>query len=65
MSCFADAETPSRWEKLTVSDGRLPTSMETPDPLDLKVDDADSYSPHRQPIRKCPGAHHALLEQLL
>ena len=26
--------------------------METPDRLDLKVDDADSYSPHHQPIRK-------------
>ena len=27
LSCFADTETPSRWEKLTINDGTLPTSM--------------------------------------
>ena len=26
-SCFADAEAPTRWEKLAVNDGVLPTSM--------------------------------------
>ena len=27
LSCFADTKTPSRWKKLTVNDGMLPTSM--------------------------------------
>ena len=42
LSCFADAETPSRWEKLTINNGILPTSMQTPDELDLKADNVDS-----------------------
>ena len=35
-----------------INDGILPTSMQTPDQLGLKVDDADSYLLHHQPIRK-------------
>ena len=35
-----------------VNDGKLPTSMLTPDQLDLKADDADSYLPHHQSIRR-------------
>ena len=27
LSYFADTETPSRWEKLVIKDGMLPTSM--------------------------------------
>ena len=27
LSCFADTETPTRWEKLMINDGMLPTSM--------------------------------------
>ena len=34
LSYFADTETPSRWEKLIINDGILPTSMQTPDKLD-------------------------------
>ena len=30
----------------------LPTNMETPDQLDLQVDEADSFLPHLQPIRR-------------
>ena len=33
-NCFADTETPSRWEKLTADDGMLPSSMQTPDQLE-------------------------------
>ena len=52
LSYFADMETPSRWGKLTVNGGMLPTSMQALDQLDLKVDDADSCLPHHQPIRR-------------
>ena len=34
LSCFVDTETPTRWEKLSVKDGVLPTSTETPDRLE-------------------------------
>ena len=34
LSYFADTETPSRWGKLTINSGMLPTSMQTPDQLD-------------------------------
>jgi len=27
LSCFADTEAPSRWEKLMINDGMLPTSI--------------------------------------
>ena len=30
LSYFADTETPSRWEKLMISNGLLSTSMQTP-----------------------------------
>ena len=50
LSHSADTETPPRWEKLMINSSMLPTSMQTPDQLDLKVDDADSL-PHHQPIR--------------
>lgn len=32
LICFADTETPSRWEKV-IKDGTLPTSIQTPDQL--------------------------------
>ena len=35
LSYFADMETPSRWGKLTVNGGMLPTSMQALDQLDL------------------------------
>ena len=50
----AETETPSRWEKLTLNGSVLPTSLQTPDQLDLKFADADSYLPHYQPIRRMP-----------
>ena len=43
----------------------LPTSMQTPDQLDLKVDDVNSYLLHHQPFRRIFDADHALSEQLL
>ena len=50
---FAETEAPSRWETLTFKRGRLlPTSMQTPDQLDLRVDGVDSHLPHCQPIRR-------------
>ena len=52
LSYFADTETPSRWEKLMINNDILSTSMWTPDQLDLKVHDADSYLPHHQPIKR-------------
>ena len=52
LSYFADTEAPSRWEKLTIHDGMLPTSTEIPDQLDLKVDEADSHLTHHKPIRR-------------
>ena len=33
-SCFADTETHTRWETLTVNNRTLPTSMQTPDHLE-------------------------------
>jgi len=59
LAYFADTETASKWEKLMINDSMLPTSLETPEQLDLKVHDADSYLPHHQPIqiktRSCPA----------
>ena len=52
LSYFADTETPSRWEKLTINDGMLPPNTQTPDLSGLKVDNADSYLPHLKPIRR-------------
>ena len=52
LSYFTDTESPSRWDKLMANDGMLPTNIKTPDQLDLKADDADSYLPHHQPIRR-------------
>ena len=52
LSHSADTETPPRWEKLMINSGMLPTSMQTPDQLDLKVEDVDSYLPHHQAIRR-------------
>ena len=34
LSCCAETETHTRWEKLTVNEGVLPTSTETPDCLE-------------------------------
>lgn len=55
LSCSADTESHSRWEKLTINRGMLPTSMQTPGWLDLKVDDVDSYLPHQPPLRRMPS----------
>ena len=52
LRCFANTETPTRWEKLNVNDGRLPLSMETLEGLEPEADDADSHSPHLQPFRR-------------
>ena len=38
LSYFADVEAASRWEKLTINDSMLPTSLETQGQLDPKVD---------------------------
>ena len=58
---FAETETPSRWENLTLNHGMLPTSLQTPDRLDLKVDNVDSHLPHYQPIRRmCTSWSHPL-----
>ena len=35
----------------------LSTSMQTPDHLNLKVDNADSYLPHRKLIRRMKACH--------
>ena len=48
LSCFADNETPSRWEKLTC----CPEAHRPQTSWNQKVDDADSYLPHHQPIRR-------------
>ena len=52
LSHSAETEPPSRWEKLAINGGMLPTSMETPDQLDLKIDHVDSYLSHHQPTRR-------------
>lgn len=40
---FVETETTARWEKFMINDGMLPTSIKTPDQLDVKVDDIDFY----------------------
>ena len=65
LSYFADTETPSRWEKLMINNDILSTSMWTPDQLDLKVHDADSYLPHHQPIKRMSRSWSHPLGQLL
>ena len=52
VSHFTGTVTSARWEKLMTDGGILPTSMQTPDQLDLKFDDTDSYLPHHQVIRR-------------
>ena len=47
LSCFADTETPFRWEKIIAH-----TNRETPDLMELEGGEADSHSPHPQPIRR-------------
>ena len=49
LSCFADTESPTRWEMLTVccSQACRPQTG-----WNQKVDDADSQLPHHQPIRR-------------
>ena len=65
LNCFADTETPTRWEKLKVNDSRLPTSTETPEGWKQKVEDADSHLSHTNQSEECPQADHALFEPLL
>jgi hypothetical protein len=43
-----------RIHTMSLSYGMLPTSKQTPDQLDLKFDDGDSYLPHHQPFRRIP-----------
>ena len=49
LSCFADTETLTRWEKLTVccSQAHRPQTG-----WNQNVDDADSHLPPHQPIRR-------------
>ena len=47
LSCFADTETPFRWEKIIAH-----TNRETPDLMEPEGGEADSLSPHPQPIRR-------------
>ena len=58
LNYFAETEIPSGWKKLMINDGMLPTSMQTPDQLTLKVDDAESYLPHHHPSEECPCLDH-------
>ena len=62
LSCFADTETPARWEKLTVC---CPQAGRPQNGWNQKVDDATSPLPHHQSSEECPRADHALFEQLL
>ena len=62
LSYFADIEAASRWEKLTINDSMLPTSLETSGQLDLKV---DSIYLTTKPSEEHPWADHILFEQLL
>ena len=50
LSCFADTETPTRWEKLTVC---CPQACR-PQTSWNQVDDTDSQLPHHRPIRRMP-----------
>ena len=49
LSCFADTETRTRWEKLTVC---CPQARRPQTGWNQKVDDADCHLPHHQPIRR-------------
>ena len=49
LSCFADTETPTRWEKLTVC---CPQAGRSQTCWNQKVGDAHSHLPHHQPIRR-------------
>ena len=50
--CFADTETPTRWEKLTVNNSMLPISTKTQTGWNQEIDDAYSHLPHQQLIRR-------------
>ena len=62
LSYFADTEAALRWEKLMINDSMLPTSLETPGQLDLKV---DSIYLTTKPSKEHPWPDHILFEQLL
>ena len=62
LSYFADVEAASRWEKLTINDSMLPTSLETQGQLDSK---ADSIYLTTKPSEERPWVDHILFEQLL
>ena len=47
LSCFADTETPTRWEELMVC---CPQARRAQTGWNQKVDDDDSRLPHHQPI---------------
>ena len=49
LSCFADTETSTRWEKLTAC---CPQAHRPQTGWNRKVDDADDRLPHHQPIRR-------------
>ena len=61
LSYFADVEAASRWEKLTINDSMLPTSLETQGQLDPKV---DSIYLTTKPSEERPWVDHILFEQL-
>ena len=48
LSCFADTESPTRWEKLTV---RRPQERGAQTCWNQKVEDEDSRLPHHPPVR--------------
>ena len=52
LNLFADVETSFTWEKLAINDKVLPQSFRNQTSWNLNVDDADSYLPHHQPIRR-------------
>ena len=43
---------PSKWKKVMINNDMLPTSMQIPDQLEPKTNDADSNLPHHQPIQR-------------
>ena len=57
LSCFADTESPTRWEKLTV---RRPQERGAQTCWNQKVEDEDSRLPHHPPVRgkSTPALNH-------
>ena len=62
LRCFADTETPTRWEKLTVC---CPQAHRPLTCWNQKADEADSRLPHHQPIRRISMSWSPTLEPFL